>query len=531
MKSIRVRNLRSFDNNEANPFIDIKPITIFVGKNSCGKSSLLRTFPLLRQSIEANTSGPILWYGQYVDYGAFSTAKNKNIDETSIFFDFKFDIKNHIRNASLRKRINIIDIELSLEVTDNKKSTVEKTLTIKVNNIVFIFDYFKKVLYIDGVPLKHSLLLSKNKGKFCTEFYSDFESDNKLFDFEELYFASQEDEEEDDYNIRDEYLLEVESKYMTHDAISRVDIRKILTLLKYDTNDFTTYSRIEEKYLESMSICNKEQLKEILITHSFISTDDIIEDETLDLIVKLNTICFLPKLIDKINLFFNNYSSSIKYIAPLRASAERFYRLQDLRVQEIDHTGSNLAMLLRSLTEYQMSNFQVWCLDNFGFKISVPETDNLYYEINITIDNETQNISDMGFGFSQILPIVTSLWVETVKNFRPNQNKNILFVIEQPELHLHPKFQSILSLVLAKVADYNRNARPFARKPNINIIFETHSKTMIDTIGDFIEENNCPELASIYIFEKENNNTIIKKSFYDNDGDLTNWPIGFFSGM
>ncbi|HFG2220775.1 TPA: AAA family ATPase, partial [Vibrio cholerae] len=66
MDSIRIRNLRSFTDSVCNEkYVEIKPITVFVGKNSCGKSTLLRTFPLLRQSIESNTTGPILWYGDY----------------------------------------------------------------------------------------------------------------------------------------------------------------------------------------------------------------------------------------------------------------------------------------------------------------------------------------------------------------------------------------------------------------------------------------------------------------------------------
>ncbi|HFZ8835876.1 TPA: AAA family ATPase, partial [Salmonella enterica subsp. enterica serovar Bareilly] len=45
IRGIGIQNFRSFVDRT---FIDIKPITVFVGKNSSGKSSLLRTFPLLR---------------------------------------------------------------------------------------------------------------------------------------------------------------------------------------------------------------------------------------------------------------------------------------------------------------------------------------------------------------------------------------------------------------------------------------------------------------------------------------------------
>ncbi|WP_421557210.1 AAA family ATPase [Pseudomonas canadensis] len=53
INSIRVRNLRSF--GKTSKYIPIKKINVLVGRNSCGKSTLLRTFPLIRQSIEAKT--------------------------------------------------------------------------------------------------------------------------------------------------------------------------------------------------------------------------------------------------------------------------------------------------------------------------------------------------------------------------------------------------------------------------------------------------------------------------------------------
>ena len=84
--SISINNLRSLNGGKVN----IKPITVLVGKNSSGKSSFLRVFPLLRQSVESNTIGPILWYGKYVDFGAFSEAINRNSESKNIKFSFNF---------------------------------------------------------------------------------------------------------------------------------------------------------------------------------------------------------------------------------------------------------------------------------------------------------------------------------------------------------------------------------------------------------------------------------------------------------
>lgn len=74
LDSIQLKNLRSLKDTG---FIQLKPITVLVGKNSVGKSTFLRSFPLIRQSCERQKRAPILWYGKLVDFGDFKTALNR----------------------------------------------------------------------------------------------------------------------------------------------------------------------------------------------------------------------------------------------------------------------------------------------------------------------------------------------------------------------------------------------------------------------------------------------------------------------
>ncbi|HCI98462.1 MAG TPA: hypothetical protein DHV74_02260 [Sulfitobacter sp.] len=76
--SYAVENLRRL---KKTPPIEIRPITILVGRNSAGKSTYLRSMPLIRQSIETRSSAPILWWGDYVDFGDFSTAVSDSKDD------------------------------------------------------------------------------------------------------------------------------------------------------------------------------------------------------------------------------------------------------------------------------------------------------------------------------------------------------------------------------------------------------------------------------------------------------------------
>ena len=64
--------------------------------------------------------------------------------------------------------------------------------------------------------------------------------------------------------------------------------------------------------------------------------------------------------IQQIELYITRYFRGVHYIAPLRATAERFYRLRNLAVDEIDYQGKNLAVFLNSLSKEQLQNFQNW---------------------------------------------------------------------------------------------------------------------------------------------------------------------------
>ncbi len=90
LEKIRIQNVRSLKDTGDVP---LSPITLLVGENSSGKSTFLRTFPLLRQSISKRTDGPILWAGDvddYVDFGSFDETVT-NDGSTDMTFSFSFE--------------------------------------------------------------------------------------------------------------------------------------------------------------------------------------------------------------------------------------------------------------------------------------------------------------------------------------------------------------------------------------------------------------------------------------------------------
>ncbi|WP_289240962.1 AAA family ATPase [Delftia sp.] len=101
LKSLGIKNLRSLKNI---PPVPISPITVLIGRNSVGKSTFARIFPLIRQSVERRKKSPILWFGDYVDFGSLSQAVHRGEKEISFEFSIKLDSNDHVNE----KKIDLI---------------------------------------------------------------------------------------------------------------------------------------------------------------------------------------------------------------------------------------------------------------------------------------------------------------------------------------------------------------------------------------------------------------------------------------
>jgi predicted ATPase len=228
-------------------------------------------------------------------------------------------------------------------------------------------------------------------------------------------------------------------------------------------------------------------------------------------------------LIEKLDSYIYIADLNIRYIAPIRATAERYYRVQNLALGEVDPQGQNVPMILKNMEESERKNFEIWTKDHFGFILrAVSSGGHISLNMKDISDSEEFNLADTGFGYSQILPILLQLWLLLTKKSGPLP---VIFAIEQPELHLHPGLQ-------AKLADVFIASIKLARENEIDLrlIIETHSEIIVNRMGHRIaNEDLSPEDVNVVLFEKEPSALSTKVSFsgYDEDGFLTNWPIGF----
>lgn len=548
LTELGIKNLRSFSNECS---FKLKPMTIFVGKNSSGKSTMLRVLPLLRQSIEGNSRGPVLWFGKYVDFGDYSEAISNNIKiedgcngDEGIEFLYNVNIPTAIGNDYyyiIRERRstneeNNTSARINIKLGTQNQLTFTQKITIQIEGVIISYDIS---------PRKNTAIitLSKDMGTISEKEVTIGESSKFLPSITGINRPQSKikiNESKSNYINDAHFELRMRNLWDYKNTI----ISECVDALFRFFNPNSSKQKIIKKLHEIRKIKRGDIEKQLPILFSdqrlFSRNLSSIKDRN----IIINTIhaflllSNLPEISRFINSSLEIEFNNIRYIGPIRATAERYYRFQDLQVDEMDHTGSNLAMIINSFTAKQKKEFEDWTRVSFGFTVFIRKNGG-HYAIKIAHENDSveHNINDMGFGYSQMLPILISIYLEIYKKKNPNKdifnstinNKKITFVIEQPELHLHPAYQSRLARVFANLLGEAKNT-----DLTLRFVFETHSKAMIDAIGECIEDTQFKfthEDVAIYIFDKnEKNETEIKTSTFDSEGYLIDWPVGFFAG-
>ena len=507
MDSIRIENLRNLSDTG---FIELKPITLLLGRNSSGKSTFLRTFPLFRQSVESETIGPILWHGRFVDFGSFQEALNKNAKKQEIAFHFQFHLPATLkerwfyadpRRPRLLENLDVVALTLKIAGGSRRDYTKECVLTFAEHPIRIAFDSEGKVTEF----FVNSRNLSDIGGRFqdrqrtglipylVEENISTIEMylHGRSSFFESLLSEIQKRVRK---NTSGETILNFAMSFgvSSSDMMLRVmqNSNQVTSMWKKQTSGWT----IDGKDFQI--------IRDLLIAHRVI------------------------ELLPSINVYITDFARSSNYIAPLRATAERYYRLQNLAVDEVDSQGQNLAMFLSNLTDSARKHFSEWTQKYFDFALQTRVAGgHISLKLKETGSAEEFDIADMGFGFSQILPIVTQLWALGY-HWKILPSVPIIFAIEQPELHLHPSLQ-------AKLADAFLDATKAAKNLGIELklIIETHSETIVNRFGHRVaNQDMAPEDINVVLFERKGTDVSaqVRVGEYDQDGFLTNWPFGFF---
>jgi predicted ATPase len=169
-------------------------------------------------------------------------------------------------------------------------------------------------------------------------------------------------------------------------------------------------------------------------------------------------------------------------------------------------------------------------MKNFSLKIEVKVLADMLHRVLVEQGGLALglDITDVGFGVSQILPII-------VKGFSAPADS--LTLVEQPEAHLHPKMQADLAdlfLVMAGLACASPDGKGIvaasvttARR---RFIIETHSEYLLKRLRLRVAEGKVrPADVAIYFLSKSREgSTVLDKKEMSIDGDFQ-WPEEFYA--
>jgi len=215
----------------------------------------------------------------------------------------------------------------------------------------------------------------------------------------------------------------------------------------------------------------------------------------------------------------SEFSRNMLYLGPLREYPKRYYLATGEVPRDIGLKGENVVELLyydsklrkRKARRVMINDLKRW-LETFGLarEVRIDALHEGLYSL-ILEDPSTGfpvNVSDTGFGVSQILPVV----VECLSSPR-----NCTIMIEQPEIHVHPKVQAELGDLFIEASKDRR------------IIVETHSEHLLLRVQRRIAEKLLsPNEVAIYFFEPSHEGTQIRRLAMDESGSIKEWPAGFF---
>lgn len=440
LKSISLKNYKCFK-EETN--INIAPLTVLCGVNSSGKSSIINSILIQKQSYEDNSvSNNIKLNGTYVKCGRFNDISSFKQNDQLVTLTFSYILNKPVKfNQNIKKQskqdITIFkNIAKIYPLHDIENIVVKSTISIEEFNINKSVD---------------NNILSEQKIEI-TVTCSDNEKIRSLIELKKLK------------NQISQYVIRLYN-------IPNVDTGKLVEFV--ELNDAACY-------FENFNLSNaySSNIKPINTQIGGLLAN-------VYLIFKMNALQF----------------KNIHYLTPLRVYPQRNYTL-DYETDDVGVSGE--------FTPYVIHKYQHKTIDGFypptRDKIITTNLKTKFYDCiqewmkyfnfgnyslldtseTIQLNIKDFNISNVGFGISQVLPIIVSGLIK---------NESEMLLLEQPEIHLHPTAQMCMADFLISMAMNNKG-----------VIVETHSDHIINRlVRRMMEDERIREKVKIYFIDQNAN--------------------------
>jgi predicted ATPase len=561
--TMSIKNYKSFKKNQN---IEIGPITIFVGPNSAGKSSILKLLGFLHQNYHALIFEKIQYNGDMVNFKDFESLTNIfNRKDVEIFFNK--DISWYEDYQNIWCTANNKPLKIKYQLTDSSLSTFLLLKVMKEYRRIDVLHLSNKEKlsviqkvnagksnYIDSIKLLYSCETDR-----AESMYSEFVNDTLLnysisFNGINLQRVTNQFEYEIENYGSIDIPIELKNKFMESECsgikgnlFSKNDIKYLGKLLNYydftylaseanfspSSNDLENstvnhnifesdkniFHNIQQVFQKNIDYFDVIYLKQFLWRH----LSNELYEHSISIFNKLEKF-INSKLIPTVDSILKN----IVYIPPVRPNPKRYYTKNELikvlcgnfvNKNNILNSSSNFDNHIKSINDLlNQLNFNFEILLKRVSSESLPD---LYViELRNKRSNHINNIVDVGHGFSQIIPILYNL-------VTPSDNLPITLILEQPELHLHPKLQSKLADIFIESGFLNL----YNSSHSNSVLVETHSEYLIRKLLVYIARGklNPDDLYINYVGSFKNGNSYVKRMAIDEQGFFKDkWPEGFF---
>lgn len=220
---------------------------------------------------------------------------------------------------------------------------------------------------------------------------------------------------------------------------------------------------------------------------------------------------------------FENFDA----VGSFRAAPERTYLYSGEAPVEVGRQGENFAQILANSSSSRDRQSQAMLARvNSWFKgagvaksVQIKGLTNRHFEL--CVEDRIgflSNIVDVGSGCSQVLPVVIAGY-RLVGNRDLSRRRGGIFVVQEPEIHLHPNAAAHLGSFFTDLV-----------LNGLQCFVETHSENLVLRVARHVALGHLnPEDVRIFWVSDDGNERSVTLLKFRNDGSFEiDWPEGFF---
>lgn len=553
INKISFKNYKAFAKGE----LKVRPLTILLGANNVGKSSILQLLLLLQQTALTGTNyqSALKLNGGYVSLGeAINLFRNK---ETQSILTLEIDFKSNEIFSSLKEDY----FERYCQEVYFFTNVIQELILVKDE---IPHEYANRQEFISSIRVPYAAIEKMTEPSFFRKAVQDASTSIQKFTSEDVKAM-----ESEYFYYRDKFgsinhfeclKNNIDEYYITYDFLSNLkkhiqnrDFSVTFELITANNRLIVNGMRLRHNSFEILSLKFTETGKSEFVTfmeNNFSMNETIKQKIITDLkaMFKANRTIFTimsdrtkkndepknrkgviaPILRTMINDFASSISSnfmneSINYVSPVRAHPKRYYFLDKARFSNfLDTTdGDSIAEFLKQNRQLRIK-VNIW-LKKFNIRLKVEQLQDIIHKIIIKQEKLNLDITDVGFGISQILPVITQGFLS---------NKNSLTIIEQPEIHLHPKMQADLADLFIDIVKTEKIDVKEKYELKTYLLIETHSEYLLRRLRRRISEGVISSKdVIIYVIDPQEGEqgANIKELSIAEKGDFE-WPKDFYGG-